>query len=666
MVMFRKIIHVISTSLAFSEKSKIHISPNENDCETMDAATDIIKAVETYIETPDTKFAIMIDGDWGCGKTYLWQNTLLPKVGQSEAIYVSMFGLKDINDIENEIFKALSMVGADEEGILKGLLNSNPNMAEDIRFGGLGFAVQFGLKKWKETRIKKSKRLFICFDDLERWAGDIEICLSYINKLVEHDGAKCLIIGNAKEIEEKNKNKFNDIKEKTIGFKYKLAYLPETVLKAAISLVNFPSSECKTYIENLLKENGSRIYDLLSFVNCSNIRTVSTAIHYLAIIYSNNKDKFQPSPASAISYFISLLSTLILVEHHKNSDEDRKKILDPSADNSFRLTEKLGMKYYEADEQRRQLSDEEKIIEHLIYNTFNQTDEIKRQGKFSIITYGFYKTEDFEEEFTEWKKTEDYEYYMNTSKLWYMDDEESNRIFASTYNAMFKEKSITHPSILLLLTDRLTCDIKRGVVDLDFEKTKSNIRNLFGELYEQKRMEYVRINDLRWGSMRFEYCEDIYSEVIEKNKEYYESSEKIDLSKFWVKLKDSPDKLNELMDKYKRYEIFALYDKPEEIVDVIESLRNNQLFELTRWIGSRINEERDCFEAVNNEHERAQAIAEALEKKYSGQFGVRAGHIKQIARALRNKRTDYDPEYIDKKREHNKANTADAKSRAAD
>jgi hypothetical protein len=614
----------------------------------MDVTNDIVKAVKTYIETPDTKYAIMIDGDWGCGKTYLWKNIILPEVGKSDAIYVSMFGLRDINDIENEIFRALSIVGADEEGILKGIINSNPNMAEDIKFGGLGFAVQFGLKKWKETRIKKSKRLFICFDDLERWAGDIEICLSYINKLVEHDGAKCLVIGNAKEIEEKNKNKFHDTKEKTIGFKYKLAYSPEIVLNAAISLINFPSKECKAYIEKLLLQNGNRIFELLTSANCSNIRTVSTAVHYLAIIYSNNKEKFEPSPASAISYFISLLSTLILVEHHKNSDEDRKIILDSSADNSFFLTEKLGMKHYEADGKTRKLSDEEKIIEHLIHNAFYQTDDIKLQGKFSIITHGFYRAEDFEEEFSEWKKTEDYEYYMDTFKFWYLSDEESNRIFSSTYRAIFEEKNITHPSVLLLLTDRLINDIKRGVVDLDFEKTKVDIKQLFDELFEQKKMEHIRSIELHWGSRRFEYCEDIYTYVVEKNKAYYESSEKIDLSKFWVKLKENPDSLNELMNKYKSFEIFSLYETPEEIVEVIESLRNDQLFELTRWMGSRIDEERSCFVAVEKEHDRAQAIADILEKKYNNQYGVKSGHIKQIARIIRNKRTDYDPEYIDK------------------
>ena len=153
---------------------------------------DIIEAVKTYIDTPDTNYAIMIDGEWGCGKTHFWKNKLLPIVGESDAIYVSLFGLKDINDIEHEIFKTVSSMGTDDEGILKGLLNSGTATADDIRFGGLGFVVQLGLKKWKEKKLKGSKSLFICFDDLERWAGDIEICLSYINKLAEHDKTKCL------------------------------------------------------------------------------------------------------------------------------------------------------------------------------------------------------------------------------------------------------------------------------------------------------------------------------------------------------------------------------------------------------------------------------------------------------------------------------------------
>ncbi|MCX7068806.1 MAG: P-loop NTPase fold protein [Methylococcales bacterium] len=612
----------------------------------MNSTTDIIKAVQTYIETPDTKYAIMIDGEWGCGKTYFWKNTLLPVVGESEALYISMFSLKDIKDIENEIFKTLSFMGNDDDGVLKGMLNSGTATIDDVRFGGIGFVVQFCLKKLKDKKLETSKNLFICFDDLERWAGDIEVCLSYINKLVEHDGAKCLIIGNANEIEAKNKDKFNNTKEKTIGFKYKLTYLPEITLNAAVNLGNYPSPDCKTYIENLISENKIRIYDLLTSVKCSNIRTVSVGIHYLAIIYSNHKSKFEISPANAISYFISLLSTLILVEHYKNSDEDRKAILAPVND-VLELTEKLGINFLDGNKKIRKLSDEEKIIEYLIDATFYQTGDIKLQGKFSIISYGFYKSEDFEEEFTKWRKTEDYEYYLDTFKLLYMDDEEAERIHQSTYKAMLEEKNITDPYILLSLTDRILNNIKRGAINLDFEVTKDGIKKLFKELYEQKIMDNNKYIEPPYFE-RFKYCNDIYSEVIEQNDKYNESYNKIEISKFWIKLKANPDELDELMKKYKDYEIFSLYDNPEEIVDVIETLNNEQLFEFTRWMGSRLD---GSVGAVEKEHERAQAIVEILEEKYINKFGVKAAHIKQISRILKNKSTNYAPEYIDESKE---------------
>jgi uncharacterized protein YneR len=445
----------------------------------MNAANDIINAVKSYIDTPDTKYAIMIDGDWGCGKTYLWKKTLLPMIGKNESLYISMYGLKDIKDIENEIFKALSFVGSDEDGMLKGFINSNSDIAEDIKIGGIGYAVQFGLKKWKKSRIDKSKNLFVCFDDVERWAGDIEICLSYINKLVEHENAKCLIIGNAEKLKSKNIEIFNESKEKTIKFIYRLSYPPLMVLKAAMSIASHPSTKCKKYVENLLNDNLQRISDLLISVNFSNIRTVSRAIHYLSIIYSRNGKVFDLSPTIAISYFISLLSTLIFVDHFRNNDKDRNIILNISEKDVVRLLDQLDIDIIEKE---RKLTDEEKIIQDLYHKVFSYSNRIKFKGKFSIIKNGFYKEIDFEEEFSEWKSTEDFEYYIDTFKFWYLDDDNAKIVFDNTYKAMFEDKSITNPTILLSLMDRMLNDIKRGVINLDFKETKIKIEELFDEV----------------------------------------------------------------------------------------------------------------------------------------------------------------------------------------
>ena len=179
-------------------------------------------------------------------------------------------------------------------------------------------------------------------------------------------------------------------------------------------MVNFPSDKSKIYTKELIDDNKSRISELLKSVKCSNIRTVSTAIYYLATIYSHNQEKFNISSANAISYFISLLSTIILIEHYRTSDSDKKIILDQNIRNAIKLPEKLGIDELTKD---KKLSDEEKRIIELIHNIFYHSDQINHKGKISIITNGFYKDIDFKDDFNEWRKTEDYERYIDLINL---------------------------------------------------------------------------------------------------------------------------------------------------------------------------------------------------------------------------------------------------------
>ncbi len=66
-------------------------------------------------------------------------------------------------------------------------------------------------------------------------------------------------------------------------------------------------------------------------------------------------------------------------------------------------------------------------------------------------------------------------------------------------------------------------------------------------------------------------------------------------------------------------------------------------------MGSRVNKKPNCLSAVNSEHTKAQTIVALIEKRYGDKFGVRAGHFKQIARILKNWKTDYDPGFIQEK-----------------
>lgn len=620
---------------------------------SMNETSDIITAVRTYIDTPQTNYAIMIDGVWGCGKTHLWKEIIAPKIDDKESIYISLFGLESIKDIDNEIFKKMSRLGDDDNGILKGILNSNPEVLEGVRIGGIGFAVQFGLNKWKEISMVKSKKMLLCFDDLERWAGEIDVCLSYINKLVEHEGVKCLAIGNINDFNEDKIKTFNVYKEKTIKYIYKLEYSPKWTIEYSIKLANYPCKNSELYINKLLSENLPRIFSLLDRAKYSNIRTISTAISFMATIYANKKEDVSKSPTMAISYFESLLSLMILLDKYSENDKTRLYLLDPDIDGSTKYR-----KIRFSDENDDDIKVEIKNVDDtlLAQALFIGQDTVDR-GRFSIIKYGFFKNNDFEQDFANWKTTEDYELYLDTFKFWCFENEESESIYQNTYSAVFNEKKITNPVTLLTIADRMTCDIKRGLVDLNLEKTIKNFQNLFDDLYANNKIDIIKNLNLDWGGEKFYYCSDLFYYVKKKNDEYLEKHEFLELSFFWSKIKKSSVNYNSFVSqldtfdrRFKLTEIFSQYSSPNEIIDILSSFQNDQLFALTRWMGSKIEAESKNINDDSIEYKKSEIVAKTIEDLYKNEFTVKSGHMKQIVRIIKNKRSDYDPEFIDQLR----------------
>lgn len=72
--------------------------------------------IKEYLSRP-TDYAILFSGEWGTGKTHYFKNTLKPFIENEiqaidspknyKVVYVSMFGLSSIEEIQQEIFVAL-------------------------------------------------------------------------------------------------------------------------------------------------------------------------------------------------------------------------------------------------------------------------------------------------------------------------------------------------------------------------------------------------------------------------------------------------------------------------------------------------------------------------------------------------------------------------------
>jgi hypothetical protein len=176
---------------------------------------DLVESILDYIRADYTDYAIMINGEWGSGKTYFWNHKVRNKIESMElngkrfkTIYMSLYGISNLEEISKKIFIETTQL---MDKNLKKYMDSNGqvNIPEYAKTG-LDMANFFGVTQngdkidYKEFFSTEDKVL--CFDDLERANVDVIDILGYINNFVEHDHIKTIIICNEKELSTKLKN----------------------------------------------------------------------------------------------------------------------------------------------------------------------------------------------------------------------------------------------------------------------------------------------------------------------------------------------------------------------------------------------------------------------------------------------------------------------------
>jgi len=590
---------------------------------------EIISAIKTYLDRSNTQYAVMIDGDWGTGKTYFYKSEIKPLVNDYESIYISLFGLKSIQDIEDEIFKAISLQKSTSDDNHQGIFSLYPQILEDVKIGGSGYAVQFLINQWKESSRRNNIPFVLCLDDLERWEGNFSICLSYINKLVEHENAKCILIGNLNVLEHENQMEFERAKDKSIGHIYKLENKVDVVFSAALNLINFKNVTSHNFIKTLINENFKQLSNILIRSKHKNIRTIAEAIQLFEYIFNKNSASLTSSKSLAFSYFCSLLATLILFKKYFINKEVRDKLLNGynMSNQGYAFLNELG--YFDENE-IDYITNESKFLLEVI---FSRADKISLTGLFSIVKKGFYCDKDFFGDFQKWGTDSAYEIYLDIPSFYHLEDAEAAKIIADVVDSIFVKKEITNPATLLLLTDHLTRDIKQGVIDLDFKEIKLRLNQLFIELYQQGLIDKTIIYDLNFGSNRFIHCQDIYETVQNLNKHYIQEIENHNLTNFWLEIKSKPGGAIELFERFKYEPIFAIYYNPQEVIDALTRFSNLQLFDLISWLHSR-NQNAETRAVVIQEREQAYYIGEAINYLYQNKYGIQAGHLKSIAKLL--------------------------------
>ncbi|MCD8039275.1 MAG: KAP family NTPase [Lachnospiraceae bacterium] len=168
-------------------------------------SNEIESVITEYLRNPKAEYAVMIDGDWGSGKTYFLTHSLIKimetidngKEKRRKYAYVSLYGAKSIDDVSKEI--VFQCFGKKHKKKVE-TADTVMETASNILTASLG-VVNIDLSKIKDTLAKIDiNNWIICFDDLERCCLPINEILGYMNRLVEHNGCKVIVLANEKEI----------------------------------------------------------------------------------------------------------------------------------------------------------------------------------------------------------------------------------------------------------------------------------------------------------------------------------------------------------------------------------------------------------------------------------------------------------------------------------
>ena len=176
---------------------------------------DLVESILDYVRSDYTDYAIMINGEWGSGKTHFWNNKIKKKIESMQlngkrytTIYMSLYGISNLEEISKKIFIETTQLM--DKNLRKFMQANGQTTIPEYAKTGLDMANFFGVTqngdKVDYADFFSTDDKVLCFDDLERANVDVIDILGYINNFVEHDHIKTIIICNEKELSTKLKS----------------------------------------------------------------------------------------------------------------------------------------------------------------------------------------------------------------------------------------------------------------------------------------------------------------------------------------------------------------------------------------------------------------------------------------------------------------------------
>lgn len=290
-----------------------------------------------YCKEPDPVGALLLTGEWGCGKTYLIDNDLAETLKDTHIIVrVSLFGMKSPEMLHERIrqkwFEAcLPVLGAlrrardNTEGILtaaNGVIRAIDPVA------GSAAEVMMSLDALDFVAIKpeveeflthKRKRVILVYDDFERVKMDPLELLGVINDYCENKQFNTIISANEEHFKKAmvtDGTAYHMLREKTIS--QSIYHIPDyyEIIDSIISERQWPSEEyaeylavCESVVQDLfVSESDESVKALLSgeIGRCHNFRNLTKGLDSFYRVYYHMNKNGKGIPDAHLYSFLAL------------------------------------------------------------------------------------------------------------------------------------------------------------------------------------------------------------------------------------------------------------------------------------------------------------------------------------------------------------------------
>jgi hypothetical protein len=165
-------------------------------------------------------------------------------------VYMSLFGIATRDEIDNALFQALYPWVGSKAAKIGGRIFKTA-----LKYGGIQTDLQLS-----DVISKFNPRIYI-FDDLERCEMSVNKVMGYINKFVEHDGCKVVIVANEEEIaigkkrQAKKQEEYRRRREKIVGKTLKIQSVFSDAFRYFVTEVDH--SETKSLFEKHIEDIAS-------------------------------------------------------------------------------------------------------------------------------------------------------------------------------------------------------------------------------------------------------------------------------------------------------------------------------------------------------------------------------------------------------------------------